>query len=442
MLTIRSKDDNNKDDAATNPIQDAVTANTKVGSNGGSAFSNRYYEQTDSQNTREKDDEQQYEADWEVISTTNEKYTAVGRAYHTSTLLLGRYLVIIGGMQSDQSILSEAILDTQTWTWIEQQITTSSTLPTSTDGIGSGCDSSISNSCNSNSQNDESGHAGDDDDRQPSARHGHSVILDSKRNRLVLFGGGNGSDLLRDGVDNSEVWELNMGDSWRSDFIGSLPWRWKKLHDDVVSEQQGGANAHLPGRGTTIPTKIVEDQDPVESFTGGDFDRWSAGSATSPTTSSTTVASICNKLTPAEALCLGRCHNAIQVSGDTIIFVFGSGRPPTNGMLAYDLRNDTFFRPKVLGPLPRPRHAGIGIFLQEEGYVFLSGGYTIKEGAAVGDTSILDLAPGMKNRLPFDKLPLDPISQSFEPTTTEDALSDRYFGKMDSALVSSFCKYH
>ena len=49
-----------------------------------------------------------------------------------------------------------------------------------------------------------------------SGRHGHSVILDGNRNRLLLFGGGSGTDLLRSGRDNSEVWELRMNEDWES----------------------------------------------------------------------------------------------------------------------------------------------------------------------------------------------------------------------------------
>jgi hypothetical protein len=33
----------------------------------------------------------------------------------------------------------------------------------------------------------------------PSGRHGHSIVLDSKRNRLVLFGGGNGTGKQKGG---------------------------------------------------------------------------------------------------------------------------------------------------------------------------------------------------------------------------------------------------
>lgn len=97
---------------------------------------------------------QQPTAHWEEIQTTN-SHLAIPRAYHTATLLNGRYLLIVGGMMWRESILDVCVLDTQTWTWIDQQIT-----------IGV---------------------------QMPSGRHGHSIVLDSKRNRLVLFGGGNGT---------------------------------------------------------------------------------------------------------------------------------------------------------------------------------------------------------------------------------------------------------
>ena len=63
-------------------------------------------------------------------------------------------------------------------------------------------------------------------DCQPSGRHGHLVILDDSQNRLVLYGGGSRSDLLRSGDDNSEVWELQLGDGLRDskNFVQSFPW--------------------------------------------------------------------------------------------------------------------------------------------------------------------------------------------------------------------------
>ena len=118
----------------------------------------------------------------------------LSRAYHSATLLNNRYIFILGGMQSNQSILNPAIFDTETETWITENI-----LDTT-----SNC---------------------------PDARHGHSAILDAKHNQIFLFGGGNGADLLRDGHDMPEVWCLYM-DNYREDFMGSMPWKWGELYID------------------------------------------------------------------------------------------------------------------------------------------------------------------------------------------------------------------
>ena len=392
--------------------------------------------------------------EWEVITTTNQAYAAVGRAYHTSTLLVGRYLLIIGGMQSDQSILNEAMLDTYTWTWITQPISTSSVVATDPNyymGCNATSSGTSSHGLSTRRQQQDAAATTCQTPNKPSERHGHSVVLDAKRNRLVLFGGGNGSDLLRSGVDNSEVWELSMGnnDNWKTDLIGSLPWKWKKLHDDVVETYRSnheGRGAATTNKGNNKKNRWKEPSSSVPSSKRPPSCPTRSGIPKSP------------KLSQVEALCLGRCHNAIQVSDDTAIFVFGSGRPPTNGIIAFNLQNDTFFRPNVLGPLPKPRHAGIALYLQEEKVIFCSGGYTVTDGQAVSDTSILDLAPAGGSLLLhhhhhrqrsttstiFDKLPIDKEFQSFQPTTTEDARNDSYFGSgsMHSSLVQSFCIYH
>jgi hypothetical protein len=57
---------------------------------------------------------------WEPRTTTGTPPTA--RAYHTATVLLDRYLVIVGGMTTRGSILQCAILDTRTWTWIDRAV--------------------------------------------------------------------------------------------------------------------------------------------------------------------------------------------------------------------------------------------------------------------------------------------------------------------------------
>jgi hypothetical protein len=254
------------------------------------------------------------------------------------------------------SVLNEAVLDTKTWTWIGNG------------NIACGSDSLAS---------------------RPSGRHGHSVVLDDSRNRLVLFGGGSGSDLLRSGEDNSEVWELQLGESWRDveKFEESFPWKWKKLHEDSSTKNQWN---------TENPNGSNEESD----------------SGVSP------------KLTPSESLCLGRCHHGIKISRDTVLLLFGSGRPSTNGLVGYDLKTDVFYRqqqqsqksisPKlpsslsfgsangavhVEGFLPKPRFTGVAAFLEEDGYIITHGGYCSQDHDTIGTIDVLDLAPGIRWRL-------------------------------------------
>lgn len=264
--------------------------------------------------TLERDEEDEVQARWERVAIRG--HSPAARAYHTATLLNNRYLVVIGGMQSSGSILSEAVLDVHTWTWLPTNIVT--------DPLAA---------------------------PKPSPRHGHSIALDSRRDRLVLFGGGSGSDLLRSGVDNSEVWELKMVRNWNTDFESSLPWQWSRLHRDAREEED-------------------EAEDGVRAE---------------------------NRLSLAERLCLGRCHVGFSVSRDTVLLAFGSGRPSTNGVLAYNLRTDTFHRPRVHGPLPVPRFTAAAVVLDGDGWLVAHGGYG---NGAIGDVVVLDLAPGMNRTFP------------------------------------------
>jgi hypothetical protein len=240
--------------------------------------------------------------------------SAAARAYHSATLVQDRYLVIIGGMTTRGSILQEAILDTQTWTWVDQNI--------------------------SNPMQN----------MKPSGRHGHSVVLDSRRNRLVLFGGGSGSDLLRSGVDNTEVWQLHMGTN--GDLECSWPWNWRQIYRNK-------------NNGSDNETDCADEV-------------------------------LASGLSPAETLVLGRCHVGIRVTVDKVLLAFGSGHPTTNGVLAYDLSNDKFHRPEVSGPLPVPRFTAAAVVLENEGWVIAHGGYTTQVDGTRGDTVVLDLAPAMK----------------------------------------------
>lgn len=292
-------------------------------------------------------------ASWEKVETSGASPRA--RAYHSATLVHGRYLLIIGGMTWQGSTMDEAILDTHTWMWID-----------------------ITLACSG----------------EPSGRHGHSVVWDKSRDRLVMFGGGSGTDLLRSGVDNNEVWELKMNRIEIPSFGqtgGSKMWRWSKLHEDTISDECEG------------------DSDDMED--------------TNERTYNYTV----NNLSPAESLCLGRCHNGMKIAPDTVLLMFGGGRPNTNGILGYNLRTNAFIRPLVKGPLPMPRFTGIASFLDTEGYVFVHGGYNEGESATIQDMNLLDLGP-LLNR-DFNSLPVDTNRRSNRVVTDEEAGSGGRMGE-------------
>eukprot|EP00592_Proboscia_alata_P023771 CAMPEP_0194403434 /NCGR_PEP_ID=MMETSP0176-20130528/2035_1 /TAXON_ID=216777 /ORGANISM="Proboscia alata, Strain PI-D3" /LENGTH=483 /DNA_ID=CAMNT_0039201231 /DNA_START=42 /DNA_END=1490 /DNA_ORIENTATION=- len=207
------------------------------------------------------------------------------RAYHSATLVGNRYLVIIGGMKTGCSIMSEAILDVKTWTWLPQAV------------------------CRRSNNNSKGGKD------WPSRRYGHSVVLHEKKDRLVLFGGGFGHDLLSTERDSSEVWEMSIGKNWKEDLPNSLPWKWKLLHSDAGLCGVRDERVHM---------------------------------TSSLTTKSAILASSTNK-------CLARCHVATRVSGDTVIFFSGGVYPSTNEIFAYDLSQDSWKNPIVQGYTPLPR---------------------------------------------------------------------------------------
>ena len=319
-------------------------------------------------------------ANWERIETNGTLPRP--RAYHTATLIHDRYLVVIGGMEWRGSIIDEAILDISTWTWID-----------------------ISLVCKG----------------EPKGRHGHSIVWDFRRDRLVLFGGGSGTDLLRSGVDNDEVWQLKMNGvelpSMEEHGTSSKMWEWSKIHGDSTSEDEDDSSYDND-----------EDDDEDEEMNGTDE------SSISNNINNNTTANHHNQLSPTETLCLGRCHNGLKVAPDTVLLMFGGGRTNTNGVLGYDLRTDTFLRPKVTGPLPMPRFTGIASFLDTEGYIFVHGGYNSNQAAGcIQDMNLLDLAPFL-NR-PFTSLPVDPHRRSNLPTQSngdrmEDGLGGRGGGNV------------
>jgi hypothetical protein len=257
-----------------------------------------------------------------------------GRAYHSATLLFSRYLFIVGGMQSRGSILSPIILDCITWTWYFDSIAG----PSSSIDVNSGNSRQLA----------------------PSVRHGCSVIADNDhRNRLVLFGGGNGSDLLRSGWDNSEVWELNLNGCTTADHVlTSMPWTWRMVHGDQANRENED-------------NTITDDEDPNP-----------------------------NRLSPVEKLNLGRCHAGYRVGRDTAIFAFGSGRPSTNSVLCYNLSTNNFFRTRVHDSyIPRARFTFASAFVESKGILVFNGGYTTQHAnVELSDTIILDVAPAMNTR--------------------------------------------
>jgi hypothetical protein len=306
---------------------------------------------------------------WTTIPTKNSS-NVPGRAYHSATLLLDRYLVVFGGMKSSRSIQDLSILDTETWTWIPAA------------GM-------IENQ---------------DLNEIPSARHGHSAILDDKRNRIVVFGGGSGSDLLRSGKDNSEVWELRFGDNWKTNFEEAVQkWKWRKIHETAKENKE---NDDEEEEGEAEGTRNNNDQMDEEEATNESIVR--AG------------------LTTLDALCLGRCHHGFKLSPDKAMFLFGSGRPSTNGLVTYDLKIDEFIKPGpvIFGIIPKPRFTGVAVYLEEEGYVLAQGGFCSQHSEAHQQFDVLDLAPGRRCEQ-FNKMERDRRRRSFPAVTDNDLQNGR-----------------
>mmetsp|Transcript_14193 Transcript_14193/g.39675 ORF Transcript_14193/g.39675 Transcript_14193/m.39675 type:complete len:347 (+) Transcript_14193:658-1698(+) len=306
--------------------------------------------------------------------------------FHCVSLYNANISTLLSFSAADGSILNEAILDTNTWTWIRN------------------CELT----CGADGENS-----------RPTGRHGHSVVLDDTRNRLVLFGGGSGVDLLRSGEDNSEVWELQLGDNWHqhNKFEESFPWKWKKLHYDS------------------------EEATDTTAFCNRDRQQKNQGKYCH--VDSTKFAS---RLSPSEMLCLGRCHHGIKISRDTVLLFFGSGRPSTNGVIAYDLRTDTFFRQQqvsrqitssstssggvhIKGTFPKPRFTGVAAFLEEDGYIITHGGYCSQDHDTIGTMDVLDLCPTFRGRLgcpsSFRGLAVDARRVSYEQVTDKQAEQSR-----------------
>jgi len=278
-----------------------------------------------------------------VIQASDRHWSRLAsRAYHAAVLLQNRYLFVVGGMQSHQSILNPIILDTANWTWHSEHLTNGTA---------------------------------------PSPRHGCSIVSDVKRGRLVLFGGGSGSDLLRSGEDYPEVWELDLnisvGQVRDDDLLRTLPWTWSRLHGDEGQEEAEHAENNMNEN---------EESDP-------------------------------NLLSPTEKLNLGRCHGSYRLGNETCLLAFGSGRPSCNSLLGYRLDRREFFRPAIEGPLPQDRFTFASVYVEEHGYLIVHGGYSSQTSDTVSNTCVLDLAPGMKR--PFRLWPVNQRARSYPAVTNE-----------------------
>jgi hypothetical protein len=236
-------------------------------------------------------------------------------------------------MQPNESVIDPILLDMNTWIW----------------------------------------HEGTTSGEEPSARYGHSVIHDEKRQRLLLFGGV-GTSLSGDERDNAQVFELKMGT--RSNFFAT-PWQWRLLHDEPMDVDNRAYS----------------------------YDRAA--------------------LSPAEQLNLGRCHVGHKVSPDTALFVFGSSKLSTNGLIAYNLANDAFFRPNIRGPGPIPRCSCASAFLERQGYLFVHGGHATQRGTStsIDDMQVLDLAPALRRNDPTFAVNLQ--ARDYPMVTDEQAVFQR-----------------
>jgi len=288
---------------------------------------------------------------WTKIITQGNQPTC--RAYHTATLLCNRYLVIVGGMTDGESIMEEAILDTHTWTWLgfrDEMNTTARYF-----------------------------HA---NSPHPSPRHGHSVILDESRDRLVLFGGGSGGDLLRDGQDNTEVWELLIGKRWKTNFQQSFPWRWRIIQRDHNDDNDQSSDSNNEGVSESSCSQESENYEHPSLHQQHVYH---------------------HSHNRQERLNLGRCHISVKLEPNNVLFFSGGGQVSTNNCLMYHLPTNKWKKLKILGRAPLARFTSAGTVI--DGYLVAEGGFSSINGTTLKDVMVLDLIPNF-NRI-FQALPED-----------------------------------
>jgi hypothetical protein len=246
---------------------------------------------------------------------------------------------------------------------------------------------------------------------QPAPRHGASIVVDiERRGRLVLFGGGSGSDLLRSGNDHFDVWELHLNGCQSADqVLTSLPWTWKCLHNH---------NPNAGGDGRQGNGDDDDDEDDYEEDEENDDDDDNDDNDQTAVTLPDGDGDERRRLIGPEVLNLGRCHASFRSGPDSVLLAFGSGRPTCNSLLGFRLDSDTYFRPIVQGPLPQARFTFAAISLADDcGYLVFHGGFCNIDATAetLGDMCVLDLAAGLGR--PFDILPALPAHRvrSFPP---------------------------
>ena len=243
---------------------------------------------------------------------------------------------------------------------------------------------------------------------------------------------------------------MTMGPGWNSEdlqeFQNSLPWEWELIRDDE-DEDSSSSDDDVEDIDSTWPSLQSSDKDnnyhatkpeSLQDIDGESNDyeeedslpplrpaRRTWQTSNNDKNIGQTKGRDPNRLTDTEKLCLGRCHLGFKVGPDTALLVFGSGRPSTNGCLAFNLDKNEFFRPQLAGggKLPTPRFTSAGVlFGDHNSYLLVQGGYSSQESAAIGDLCVLDLAPAVERDLFV--LEEDDDYEAYDPVTQTDV--DRY----------------
>jgi hypothetical protein len=180
------------------------------------------------------------------------------RGYHSAAASPdGRRVFIFGGISASDACDELAVLDTATWTW---------TLPLAAPGPGAA----------------------------PGARFGCSATV--FEGAMWLLGGGTGGDLLRDGVDLTDVWRLNIG-----------------------ADATADADA------------------PPPALTTAAWERVQPGNA------------------PPHAANLGRCHSAVRVGAKLVLF--GGSKRTSSALSWFDMHTLAFGAPKIAMRVAPPHGA-------------------------------------------------------------------------------------